>query len=203
MCEEESEDHEAVAKLLEINDSINRTIERYKLIKKGDLEAAERIPRGTLGTSGAGVTKGPNNELSLIDFGEPEQTSQSQAESSRPRGNTLEDDLLGLSLSGNGLPGAISLGDSNGFNSKFISLLSIPSLTSCSCVCAIKPACTSATLQFSNHQSFRSRPAYSNSTTSLSTTPDFIRITTSTTNQSAHFPTTTTKSRSIRFYNFF
>ena len=33
MCEEESDDHEAVAKLLEINDSIHRTIQRYKLVK--------------------------------------------------------------------------------------------------------------------------------------------------------------------------
>ena len=69
MCEEESEDHEAVAKLFEINDSIHRTQERYKLMKKGDIEGASRIPKGTLGTSGAGVTKGPGNELSLLDFG--------------------------------------------------------------------------------------------------------------------------------------
>ena len=72
MCEEESEDHEAVAKLLEINDSIHRTIERYKLFKKGDIEGANKIPRGTLGTSGAGVTKGADNTLNLIDFGDPE-----------------------------------------------------------------------------------------------------------------------------------
>lgn len=68
MCEEESDDAEAVNKLLEINDSIHRTIERYKLIKQGDLAAASKIPKGTLGTS-TGVSKNADNELSLIDFG--------------------------------------------------------------------------------------------------------------------------------------
>src|SRR3954447_22089797 len=77
MCEEESDDHEAVAKLFEINDSIHRTIERYKLIKKGDIEGANNIAKGTLGISGAGVKKGANNELSLIDFGGPEDESDS------------------------------------------------------------------------------------------------------------------------------
>lgn len=126
MCEEESEDHEAVAKLLEINDSIHRTIERYKLVKKGDLEAANRIPRGTLGTSGAGVKKGPDNELSLIDLGGPEEESnplEAGGSSSAPAppvgaGNSLENDLLGLSIGESesyGQAGGISLGASNGF----------------------------------------------------------------------------------------
>ncbi|KAG7006038.1 hypothetical protein G7Y79_00016g040230 [Physcia stellaris] len=74
MCEEESDDAEAVNKLLEINDSIHRTIERYKLIKKGDVEAASKIPKGTLGTS-TGVSKNADNELSLIDFGGDEPAS--------------------------------------------------------------------------------------------------------------------------------
>ena len=125
MCEEESDDTEAVAKLFEINDSINRTIERYKLVKKGDLEAASKIPKGTLGTSGAGVSKGPDNELSLIDLGGPEdaglaagQSSSSQpADNPQMKGNALEDDLLGLSIQDNtfGQGGGISLGNSNGF----------------------------------------------------------------------------------------
>jgi ADP-ribosylation factor-binding protein GGA len=127
MCEEESEDHEAVAKLFEINDSINRTIERYKLVKKGDLEAAAKIPAGTLGTSGAGVGRGNNNELSLIDLGGPEDSepaatpSQSSTTSSQPQktGNALEDDLLGLSIGGDtyGQGGALSLGSTNGLSS--------------------------------------------------------------------------------------
>jgi ADP-ribosylation factor-binding protein GGA len=119
MCEEESDDHEAVAKLLEINDSINRTIERYRLVKKGDVEGAAKIPKGTLGVSGAGVTKGPNNELSLIDLGDEDDHAASQAPAPQ-RGSTLADDLLGLSLDPE-VPttGEISLGGSNGFGQYF------------------------------------------------------------------------------------
>jgi ADP-ribosylation factor-binding protein GGA len=128
MCEEESDDTEAVAKLFEINDSIHRTIERYKLIKKGDIDAANAIPKGTLGTSGAGVRKGPDNELSLIDFDGPELASSSapqQQDQSAPKpppkaGNALEDDLLGLNMGdGNfGEGGGISLGASSNGTSK-------------------------------------------------------------------------------------
>nr|POE48900.1 putative adp-ribosylation factor-binding protein c25h2.16c [Quercus suber] len=132
MCEEESEDTEAVAKLFEINDSINRTIQRYKLIKKGDLSGANAIPKGTLGVSGAGVKKGPHNELSLIDFGGPDDeppapqatapsgsqnNGAAQPAPKAPIGNALEDDLLGLNMGdGNyGQGGGISLGSgSNG-----------------------------------------------------------------------------------------
>jgi len=114
MCEEESDDPEAVHKLLEINDSIHRTIERYKLVKQGDLDAASRIPKGTLGTT-TGVSKNANNELSLIDF-DPEPSSNGNAAqaSQSAQGNTLENDLLGLSL-GDESPqpgGGISLGGS-------------------------------------------------------------------------------------------
>jgi ADP-ribosylation factor-binding protein GGA len=116
MCEEESDDPEAVHKLLEINDSIHRTIERYKLVKKGDLDAASRIPKGTLGTT-TGVSTNANNELSLIDFDpeEPSSNGNGNGEASAQRGNALEDDLLGLSL-GNQEPapgGGISLGGSS------------------------------------------------------------------------------------------
>ncbi|KAK5173060.1 ARF-binding protein [Saxophila tyrrhenica] len=122
MCEEESEDTEAVAKLFEINDSIHRTIERYKLIKKGDIEGANAIPKGTLGVSGAGVTTGPGNELSLIDFGGPDDAQGSEqatgageppAAQPKAKGNALEDDLLGLSMGDGdfGGGGGISLGN--------------------------------------------------------------------------------------------
>ena len=116
MCEEESEDHEAVAKLFEINDSIHRTIERYRLVKKGDLEGANKIPRGTLGVSGAGVKRGTDNELSLIDFGGSDEATLSTnppaaGQTSAPKGNALEVDLLGLNMGdGNyGIGGGISL----------------------------------------------------------------------------------------------
>ncbi|OQD75224.1 hypothetical protein PENDEC_c008G03107 [Penicillium decumbens] len=117
MCEEESDDPEAVHKLLEINDSIHRTIERYKLVKKGDLDAASRIPKGTLGTT-TGVSTNANNELSLIDFDPEEPSSNGNgniAETSSHGGNALENDLLGLSLGDQGpvTGGGISLGGSN------------------------------------------------------------------------------------------
>lgn len=113
MCEEESDDSEAVAKLLEINDSIHRTIERYKLVKKGDLDAASKIPKGTLGTS-TGVSKSADNELSLIDLGgDTESASNGDgASSAGPGTQSVEDDLLGLSIQDNhyGQGGGIALG---------------------------------------------------------------------------------------------
>ena len=93
------------------------------MIKEGDIEGANKIPQGTLGRSGAGVSKGANNQLNLIDFGDPEPESapaaaqSSGAASGQPpgKGNALEDDLLGLSLGGDsyGQSGSIALG-SNG-----------------------------------------------------------------------------------------
>ncbi|KAL2013992.1 hypothetical protein VTN00DRAFT_1517 [Thermoascus crustaceus] len=117
MCEEESDDAEAVRKLLEINDSIHRTIERYKLVKKGDFDGASRIPKGTLGTS-TGVSKTANNELSLIDF-DPEPSSNGNASASAPAPapqgtSSLENDLLGLSFQDQ--PQAPSGSVSLGFN---------------------------------------------------------------------------------------
>ena len=97
MCEDESDDSEAVSKLLEINDSIHRTIERYKLVKSGDVEGASKIPKGTLGTS-TGVKKNADNELSLIDLGGDESTSNGNATLANTA-SSLEGDLLGLSFS--------------------------------------------------------------------------------------------------------
>ncbi len=115
MCEEESDDQEAVAKLFEINDSIHRTIERYKLIKKGDVDGASKIPQGTLGTS-TGVSKTADNELSLIDFsGDPEPTASASGNvngQGEQKGASLQDDLLGLSVQDQdyGQGGGIALG---------------------------------------------------------------------------------------------
>jgi ADP-ribosylation factor-binding protein GGA len=119
MCEEESDDQEAVAKLFEINDSIHRTIERYKLIKKGDIDGAHQIPHGTLGTS-LGVGKGANQELSLIDFdaeGDATQTSGGEPSNVQQQSKpveSLQDDLLGLSFNDQntsyGQGGLIALG---------------------------------------------------------------------------------------------
>ncbi|EFQ98475.1 ADP-ribosylation factor-binding protein GGA2 [Nannizzia gypsea CBS 118893] len=101
MCEDESDDNEAVSKLLEINDSIHRTVQRYKLIKAGDVAGASNIPKGTLGTS-TGVKKNAANELSLIDFGGEEEQlsapSNGNTAAKAPAASTLEGDLLGLSF---------------------------------------------------------------------------------------------------------
>ena len=127
MCEEESDDQEAVAKLFEINDSIHRTIERYKLTKKGDLEGASKIPKGTLGTS-TGVTKTADNELSLIDFSgdlETKADASSNADGiDDQKPASVEDDLLELSLSNQtyGQSGGIALG----FGANASKLLLIP-----------------------------------------------------------------------------
>lgn len=125
MCEEESDDHDAVARLFEINDSIHRTVERYKLMKQGDLEAASKIARGEHVASSAAV-KSAAQELNLIDFDGDAGTNGSgsgngNAVAGPSSGNLtqpggLEDDLLGLSIGDSepggsyGQTGGISLG---------------------------------------------------------------------------------------------
>ncbi|PTB44693.1 uncharacterized protein TrAFT101_003237 [Trichoderma asperellum] len=117
MCEEESDDHEAVARLLEINDSIHRTVERYKLMKKGDMDGAAKIAAGAPPPSHSGAPASAANELSLIDFdGDAAQSNGSNgaggAGSSQAGG--LENDLLGLDIGGQsstfGQGGNIALG---------------------------------------------------------------------------------------------
>ncbi|KAK3376631.1 VHS domain-containing protein [Lasiosphaeria ovina] len=109
MCEEESDDHEAVAKLLEINDSIHRTVERYKLLKKGDIEAAKQIAMGAPIPASSASKKGAANELSLIDLDD----TNGAASQSASQTAGLENDLLGLSLGeppSYGQAGGIALG---------------------------------------------------------------------------------------------
>ena len=87
-------------------------------MKKGDFDAASKIPKGTLGTS-TGVSKNADNELSLIDFSgdDPTPTATSTEGSSSngkaaPKQESLEDDLLGLSMQDTtyGQGGGIALG---------------------------------------------------------------------------------------------
>ncbi|ROW15652.1 hypothetical protein VPNG_02070 [Cytospora leucostoma] len=140
MCEEESDDHEAVARLFEINDSIHRTVERYKLMKKGDLEGASKIARGEHVASKAAV-KSAAQELNLIDFDGPVEANGGSGDvsgngtaapssSSQPKSGGLEDDLLGLSIgesesSSNafGNSGGISLGFGNNSRPALLSSL--------------------------------------------------------------------------------
>jgi hypothetical protein len=112
MCEEESDDHEAVAKLLEINDSIHRTVERYKLMKKGDVDGANKVASGaTISTSGP--QGGAGAELSLIDFDADADTNGTSTASASSQATGVENDLLGLSIgesSSFGQGGGIALG---------------------------------------------------------------------------------------------
>ncbi|XDG04800.1 hypothetical protein ABKA04_004415 [Annulohypoxylon sp. FPYF3050] len=119
MCEEESDDHEAVAKLFEINDSIHRTVERWKLLKKGDIEGANKIAQGApipSTSSAPGKSTSAANELSLIDFDADAAANgaANNAAGSSSQAGGLENDLLGLSLgdssSSFGQGGGISLG---------------------------------------------------------------------------------------------
>lgn len=116
MCEEESDDHEAVAKLFEINDSINRTVQRYKLLKKGDFEGAAKVAAGGPAPSQTATVSASGNELSLIDFDADAAESSANGGSNGAgpsQSSGLENDLLGLDLSGGdsyGQGGNISLG---------------------------------------------------------------------------------------------
>ncbi|KAL8824192.1 MAG: hypothetical protein Q9170_008229 [Blastenia crenularia] len=128
MCQEESDDQEAVNKLLQINDSIHRTIDRYKLIKKGDLEGASKIEKGTVGIT-TGVGKNADNELSLIDFDgdvQPSSAPQASTDAAPLKTESLEDDLLGLSFQDKpyGQTGGIALGFGANTNVPGPSLLS-------------------------------------------------------------------------------
>ncbi|KAF2966554.1 hypothetical protein GQX73_g7001 [Xylaria multiplex] len=171
MCEEESDDHEAVAKLFEINDSIHRTVERWKLLKKGDIEGADRVAQGApISTSPAAISgkakSSSANELSLIDFDADIEANGAGTEATTsPQTGGLENDLLGLSLSdGNnsfGQGGGISLGFGANQNIPGPALLS--SLTQNSTAKGPTPTPTPPPL--SPYSGFASRPSASQSTT--------------------------------------
>ncbi|KIH93449.1 hypothetical protein SPBR_04133 [Sporothrix brasiliensis 5110] len=127
MCEEESDDHAAVARLLEINDSIHRTVERYKLLKKGDVEGAHKIAQGSpIPHASVHGAASATQELSLIDF-DGDTVSEGAAQPSNgatgtastpgaPKSTGIENDLLGLSFNepstsyGQPAPGGVALG---------------------------------------------------------------------------------------------
>ncbi|KXX82381.1 ADP-ribosylation factor-binding protein GGA2 [Madurella mycetomatis] len=174
MCEEESDDHEAVARLLEINDSIHRTVERYKLLKKGDIDGAKQIAQGAPVAAPGG--KSTANELSLIDLDEADANGAASTGQGAPKAAALEDDLLGLSIadtSSYGQAGGIALGF--GANTSMSPrdetrqyLLTIPdipgpallsSVTQSSTAKGQIPTSTPTPSSFSNFSSFASAPA--------------------------------------------
>lgn len=117
MCEEESDDTAAVAKLLEINDSLHRVVERYRLMKKGDLEGAAKLAAGApISLSGPAAKQGGSAaaEVSLIDLDADGDANNSSAAGGSSQAGSLENDLLGLSIgdsSGSfGQGGGIALG---------------------------------------------------------------------------------------------
>ncbi|KAI5817502.1 VHS domain-containing protein [Pyronema omphalodes] len=102
MVEEESDDAEAVVKLLELNDAINTIIEKYMLVKKGDINGARALPNVSPYPAASSAAK-PSQEDSLIDLlgDEPTNGSGAVASSSTPgpsNSTLLQDDLLGLSI---------------------------------------------------------------------------------------------------------
>ncbi|KAI1826392.1 ADP-ribosylation factor-binding protein GGA2 [Xylaria intraflava] len=172
MCEEESDDHEAVAKLFEINDSIHRTVERWKMLKRGDIEGANKLAQGApIPTPlAAGAAKpAAARELSLIDFDADAGTNGSHNETTSSQGAGVENDLLGLSLgdssSGSfGQGGGISLGFGANQNIPGPALLS--SLTENNTARGTIPAPTPS--PSSLYTGFASKPSVS---VSQSTTP--------------------------------
>lgn len=115
MLEEEGDDPDAVVKLLELNDVINTTIERYNFVRKGDLDSARALPLTSgnlLESSSASAAPVPAAaELSLIDL----EDGANGGPIAPVTGKTsIEDDLLGLSFQDNssafGQGGGIALG---------------------------------------------------------------------------------------------
>ncbi|AEO59899.1 hypothetical protein MYCTH_2308546 [Thermothelomyces thermophilus ATCC 42464] len=157
MCEEESDDHEAVAKLLEINDSIHRTVERYKLLKKGDIQGAQQLAKGAPTSTSSG--KSAANELSLIDFDEGDANGGAAASQATQKPTGVEDDLLGLSIndtSSYGQAGGIALGFGANTNVPGPALLS--SVTQGNSARGQLPTSSPSPVPFSNYSSFTSAP---------------------------------------------
>lgn len=127
MIEEESDDTDAVVKLLELNDIINTTVERYMLTKKGNLDAARALPLIS-GSSPPPFAEPSSSasavEASLIDLdNDLNGGSGPSVPSATGKGLSLEDDLLGLSFQDSGpfgQGGGIALGfGANTGRSKF------------------------------------------------------------------------------------
>ncbi|KAK4124583.1 VHS-domain-containing protein [Parathielavia appendiculata] len=162
MCEEESDDHEAVAKLLEINDSIHRTVERYKLLKKGDIEGAQKVAKGNpVSTTGG---KSTANELSLIDLDDTD-ANGAAASQAAPQTAGVENDLLGLSIadtSSYGQAGGIALGFGANTNVPGPALLS--SVIQGNSAKGQVPVSAPSPAPFSNFSSFTSAPGSQSAT---------------------------------------
>lgn len=117
MIEEESDDTDAVVKLLELNDIINTTVERYTLTKRGNLDAARALPLISSQSPPPFAESSSSTavvETSLIDLdSDLNGGSGPSAPGISGKSGSLEDDLLGLSFQDNGpfgQGGGIALG---------------------------------------------------------------------------------------------
>ena len=111
MAEEESDDTEAVVRLFTLNDSINVTIEKYKLVKKGDLETA-----ATLKHDATAIPHSSGGTQDLIDLmGDDINSKDTTSKAAGKKTASLEEDLLGLSFQDTsyGAGGGIALGFGN------------------------------------------------------------------------------------------
>jgi ADP-ribosylation factor-binding protein GGA len=111
MVEEESDDTEAVVKLLELNDVINTMVEKYNLTKKGEYAAARALP--PIASNPPPAYTPTITEDSLIDLG-GDTPNGSLPPTGASSASALQEDLLGLSIddpNGSiGVGGGIALG---------------------------------------------------------------------------------------------
>ncbi|KAI8347466.1 VHS domain-containing protein [Mortierella sp. GBAus27b] len=120
----EDEEGDNIEKLLQINDIINNVIEHYKQVKSGNLTRAA-IP--SLGQNEAetrarsGTTSSPSQKesslIDLVDFGGPNDNTQSTSTSQKQGTGNLMDDLMNLNFNDEpppawGAMGSINLGRS-------------------------------------------------------------------------------------------
>ncbi|KAG7126286.1 2 like protein [Verticillium longisporum] len=108
------------------------TVERYKLMKKGDLESAKKLASAApLPAAGASSStsngKSAAQELSLIDFDAEVPSNGTSSAQPSQSGGSVENDLLGLSIGETenfGQGGALSLGFGSNTNIPGPALLS-------------------------------------------------------------------------------
>lgn len=109
LAQEESDDEEAVAKLLALNDYTHSLLEKYHFLKQKDIQKANSVHIAR--PSNVQITKGPSappeKSISLIDFDdEPAPQGTSAPANLQPASNSLDllSELGGLSLGGNTSP---------------------------------------------------------------------------------------------------
>ncbi|ODV88404.1 hypothetical protein CANCADRAFT_4540 [Tortispora caseinolytica NRRL Y-17796] len=103
IIKDESDDEPAVQKLLTLNDYINNLVQKYSLLKKGNVDAAKNITLGSSGGAlGSGDIKSSSQGLSLIDFDDEASAPASAPASASPLQQTSNssgsavNDLLGI-----------------------------------------------------------------------------------------------------------